>query len=399
MKILGNLVFTSIFLFSLGALCQDQSGNDGSDELSDDQVILKKFTKTITKLALYNAQLADPESVVDVADTYGGIPLQAGILAIRNPSFKNIKDGIVSGLLPDYSKQGTYLETIYDKELMRDIDQYIKYVQTFMDYGLIMSSKVGIDGQVRNHLSPENTIEDYFEEVDGVVSEEETFGGLTTSEYQSQVTAAYQAVGEYEPTGIAEEDDAAIQAIIAEYFSNEQDQENVLILMGELSSAEYVEDDEDANSAIVTEIFDAYFERLEIQKQEAEAAEEEAEEDIFVQPGNEGWENGLNALMADMGEGNRSVSARYGDAAEPYYSNYKSHTRQAQENTQIELTNIVKIWESLQAVKYIEMGIEMEQIGRELLENGVNFDTSEIKDFFGEMKRLWDAIKNTKDNG
>ncbi|VAW11314.1 hypothetical protein MNBD_BACTEROID03-283 [hydrothermal vent metagenome] len=269
-----------------------------------------------------------------------------------------------------------------------------------MDYGLNMSSNSNVNNQIGNYLSPEQQIANEFIEQDGVVAEEEMFGGLTASDYQTTVTQAYQEISEYQLTGDAEVDDAAIQNIIGFYFANQQDQENVLVLMGELSSAEYVEDDEDANSALVADIFEAYFERLEIQREEAAAAaEEEAEEEVIILPGDEGWENGLNALMADMGVGNRSVTERYGDAAEPYYSDYKAHILQSNENTQIELTNIVKIWESLQAIKYIEMGIEMEQIGRELLENGVHYDTSAIENFYGEMKRLWDAIKNTKGNG
>jgi len=38
----------------------------------------------------------------------------------------------------------------------------------------------------------------------------------------------------------------------------------------------------------------------------------------------------------------------------------------------------------------------MEGIGRELLENGVSYDTSQIEEFYGIMRQLWEAIKNTK---
>ncbi|VAW11315.1 hypothetical protein MNBD_BACTEROID03-284 [hydrothermal vent metagenome] len=123
-----TLIFATLLLCTLGAFSQTQDGNDGDDVLSDDEIIIKKFKKTIFKLALYNTQLADGDIIVDLADTYGGIPEQARLLAVRNPSWKNIKDGVIGELLPEYSKQGTYLETVYDKELMRDIDQYIKYV-------------------------------------------------------------------------------------------------------------------------------------------------------------------------------------------------------------------------------------------------------------------------------
>ena len=365
---------------------------DDSDEqgATDWEIISKKFPKTIGKLTTYSVQVASPSLVVKLAKKQG-ITVQAAAMAIKNPSWKNVKDGIVEQLLPDYSKQGTPLETIYDKELMRDIDQYVMYAETFMTYGLNMNS---YDTEVRNHMSPEKGVNEIVENPEEKL-EEEKFGDMTVTEYQSQVTKAYQAVSDYEYTGDDVADELAVQEIIGNYFESEQDRNNVLYLMGELSSAEYDEDDEEANEEVVSEIFTGYFEMLEIQKEEALAEEEALEEEIG--PGaDEGWDNTLNGLMADLGAEDRDVGDRYGNYAEPYYTEEKTKFKERNEQAQVDLTNVVKLWKTAELARYADMLNEMIQVGQELIENGISYDTSDLKTIVGELEKIWKAIKNYK---
>lgn len=371
---------------------------NGSDEIDDSdeqgptdwQVIKKYFPKTIAKLGLYSGQVASPSLVVKLAKKQG-ITGQAAIMAIKNPSWKNVKDGIVEQLLPDYSKQGTPLETIYDKELMRDIDQYVMYAETFMTYGLNMNS---YDTEVRNHMSPEKGVTEFVENPEEKL-EEEKFGDMTVSEYQNQVTKAYQAVSEYEYTGDDEADELAVQQIIGNYFESEQDRSNVLFLMGELSSAEYDEDDEEGNEELVSEIFTGFFEMLEAQKEEALAVEEALADETGA-GADQGWDNTLNGLMADLGAEDRDVGERYGAYAEPYYTEEKTKFQERNEQAQVELTNIIKTWKTLELARYADMLNEMIQIGQELIENGISYDTSDLKTIVGELEKIWKAIKNYK---
>ena len=378
----------------LGVICvlnlnaaYSQDDDEYRNGISDENLIAKKFAQTIIKLGLYNYQLEDEERIIMICENYL-VVVQAGALAIKNPTFENIKEVVVSELLPNYSEQGTFLETIFDKELMRDVDQYVKYARTFLDYGLNMTQ---YDSDVRVYLSPEKGVLEEYATIEGGERVGDTYNGLSATEYQANVMAVYAEIGEYDSTGIPEVDDAAILAIIEGYFVNEQEQENILGLMSSLNDKEWT-GDEDVDNPILQQIFEDYFTNLEADEPE-EVVIDETEEEI---PGNEGWDNGLNELMASMGAGDRNVYNRYGESSEPYYSEHRDRVRQGQTEAQEALTNVVQAWEVLQNGKYVEMAIEMEEIGRELLENGVSYDTSQIEEFYGIMRQLWEAIKNTK---
>ena len=387
-----NIKIFVIFLVIIGVHNIGLAQNDDTDRQiqSDEDVIIKKFTETLVKLTLYNTQIRDEDQIIMICENYM-VSAQGALLAIKNPTFKNIKDYVVKNLLPDYSEQGTLLETVIDKELMRDVDQYIKYARTFMDYGLNMTAA---DKEVRVYLSPEKGVVEQYEMEEGVNREEITYNGITAGEYQQRVTELYQEINEYEPTGVAEIDDQAILDMISSKFSDEQDQQNVLVLMESLLSTEWT-GDEEVDQPILQDIFNEYFLALESDQMEEEEETEIVEEELDM-PENEGWDNGLNELLANMGVGDRSVSARYGEAAEPFYSEYKQNTLRNQEEAQVALTNVFDAWETLQLVKYTEMAIEMEQIGRELIENGVDYNTSDIKEFYGQMRTLWELIKKEK---
>ena len=386
MKNYKQILFALVFLLGFQNI-QSQDNDDYRNGISDERLIAKKFAQTVIKLGMYHWQLEDRERVIMICENYA-VVLQAGVLAIRNPTFENIKEVVVSNLLPNYTEQGTFLETIFDKELMRDVDQYVKYARTFLDYGLNMTQ---YDTDVRVYLSPEKGVVEEYVTLEGGERVEETFGGLTATEYQANVMAIYTEVNEYQPIGIPEIDDANILAIIESYFTDEEEQQNILELMVALNETEWT-GEEEVDNPILQQIFEDYFENLEADEPE----EEIVEEDIVDQPGNEGWNNGLNELMANLGAGDRNVYNRYGEASEPYYTEHRTRVREGQTAAQEALTNVVQAWEVVQQGKYIEMAIEMEQIGREIIENGVQYDTSEIEEFYGIMRQLWNAIFNSK---
>ena len=386
MKNYKQILFALVFLLGFQNV-QSQDNDDYRNGISDERLIAKKFAQTVIKLGMYHWQLEDRERVIMICENYA-VVLQAGVLAIRNPTFENIKEVVVSNLLPNYTEQGTFLETIFDKELMRDVDQYVKYARTFLDYGLNMTQ---YDTDVRVYLSPEKGVVEEYVTLEGGERVEETFGGLTATEYQANVMAIYTEVNEYQPIGIPEIDDANILAIIESYFTDEEEQQNILELMVALNETEWT-GEEEVDNPILQQIFEDYFENLEADEPE----EEIVEEDIVDQPGNEGWNNGLNELMVNLGAGDRNVYNRYGEASEPYYTEHRTRVREGQTAAQEALTNVVQAWEVVQQGKYIEMAIEMEQIGREIIENGVQYDTSEIEEFYGIMRQLWNAIFNSK---
>ena len=386
MKFYKIIILVSFLLFNLNA-AYSQDNEKYGEGISDERLIAKKFAQTVIKLGMYNWQLEDQDRVIMICENYA-VVFQAGLLAIKNPTFENIKDVVVSNLLPNYSEQGTFLETVFDRELMRDVDQYIKYARTFLDYGLNMTR---YDTDVRVYLSPEKGVVEEYATIEGGERVGDTYNGLTATEYQANVMAIYTEIGEYEPVGIPEEDDAAILSIIESYFQNVDEQHNILGLMTSLNDTEWT-GDEEVDNPILQQIFEDYFDNLEADGPEEETIGE-PDEDI---PGNEGWDNGLNELMANIGAGDRNVYNRYGEASEPYYSEQRQRVRQGQTEAQEALTNVVQAWEVLQNGKYVEMAIEMEQIGRELIENGVSYDTGQIEEFYGIMRQLWEAIKNSK---
>lgn len=386
MKYIKKLTVLIVVFVSFQTI-NSQNEDDYRDGISDERLIAKKFAQTVIKLGMYHWQLEDRERVIMICENYA-VVLQAGVLAIRNPTFENIKEVVVSNLLPNYAEQGTFLETVFDKELMRDVDQYVKYARTFLDYGLNMTQ---YDTDVRVYLSPEKGVVEEYVTLEGGERVGETYGGLTATEYQANVMAIYTEVNEYEPVGISEVDDANILEIIQGYFTDEEEQQNILELMVALNDTEWT-GDEEVDNPILQQIFEDYFENLKADEPE----EEIVEEDPIDQPDYEGWNNGLNELMANLGAGDRNVYNRYGEASEPYYSEHRNRVRQGQTEAQEALTNVVKAWEVIQSERYIEMAIEMEQIGREIIENGIQYDTSQIEEFYGVMRQLWDAIINSK---
>lgn len=373
-----------ILLFSVLSFHLVHAQTDTGDEpsISDEALIVNKFTETILKLTLYGTQLADRDLILLVCDSYA-VPVQGALLAVRNPTWNNIREYVIQNLLPEYSRQGSYLETIYDRELMRDIDQYIKYAETALSYGFNMT---GADREVRAYLSPEKGVLDEFEMTEGETVEQVTYGGDTAAVYQSKITSLYADILAYEPTGDPIVDDAVIEAMTYTYFENGEEHARALDLIVDMNQAEFT-GDEILDAEILSGIFDAFF------------AEEEADEEIvdggIVTPAdNEGeWDNGLNQLMVDMGMGDRDPRNRYGDAAEPYYSEHVTSVRNSNQEAQVALTNVFKAWEAIQLTEYADKAIEMEQLVTQLYENGADYPIERIEELTGQLKYLWDIIK------
>ena len=356
-----------------------------TDGLNEDQLIQRKFTESIIKLGIYAAQIVDEDLVITISETQM-VTAQAAALAIGNPTWENLREYFITNLLPDYSRQGTYLETIYDKELMRNVDQYVKYAETAMSYGFNMTSA---DREVRTYLSPEKNLGEEFMEMDGVAPLEPTYNGDTAAQYQTKIMNLYQDIAAYEYTGDPAIDDAVVTAMAYTYFEDEDTHAQVLGNIVTMQEVEFTGD-----PLLDNEIMMGYFDEMFVEMEPDEIEEVE----VIVEAGEEGYENGLNGLLADMGVENRDPRARYGDAAAPFYNRMATSANERNEEAQVALTNIFNTWEALQVADNIEKAIEMERLVRFIYENYDDINLDRLEQLTGALQEIWDAIKEAKAN-
>jgi len=126
------MAFTMLFQFSGFA----QQSTLEQDEKEIDEIIDKVLKPTIEKWALLATQKTVEESIILVCK-FGSIGFAYDEVLNKNiPSHNDLKEMFIKKLLPNYTKTGEALNTIYDKYLMKEVETFVEYSEAVPKYGL-----------------------------------------------------------------------------------------------------------------------------------------------------------------------------------------------------------------------------------------------------------------------
>ncbi len=131
--------------------------NAQNNEKSDAELIAELMIPTLTKTILLLSQKSAQDQIIVVCKGYSVTITYGEILDLGVPTYENLKELFIIKILPQISKEGEVLNTIFDEYLMRDVNQNIDLKETALNFGLqlIVDSE-----QVRTYLQPESS-DDY----------------------------------------------------------------------------------------------------------------------------------------------------------------------------------------------------------------------------------------------
>lgn len=354
-----------IFILPWTGIAQDE---ELVDDRSDSEVIIDLFSQTLVKMSLLLTQTEFEGLTILVCETFS-LPFFYGRpLDRENPTYENFRDYAINNMMPNNSRNGEELESIFDKEMMRDVDQVIKYSEASMDFGLQL---IMADGPVKVYLAPERNMDDEWTQANIEDDEEEyLYNGMTQEEYQERVLQMMDDLENMEFTGNEEEDAEMMSEIINGYFNDEDDSEDITYLVEELATLEYTGDPA-VDEAMVNEVMERHF---------REIAENEEGETLAENFGNnEPWDNGIYPIMEGLQLGDRNVENRYGEAASPFMEEYREEVNGGNAFATNALTNFFGIWNEIQQGRYIERMIEVEGTIREFYGNGGQFNINRVE--------------------
>ncbi len=352
------------------------------EQAEDDALLKKHFEQTLVKLALYVTNSTNPQLVVTTAKVQG-LSALARELRTRNDVFRDLKEVVLATFVPNYSRQGTPLSDFMDKEIMRDVDQYVKYAETVAEYGFNVAL---YDDGIRLALIPEDQVSGTNDGEQVMGGEELYYDGLRITEYQQKVNQALEEVMAYQTTGDDAADIAAMEGIIARIFAEPKSHQRVMELIIRLYKIRLSNGGNFSKKEIA--VYEDYIRGLQ--------PDPPLEATTPPSGNSDQWVNEAMIAMQDMGAASRNPVKRYGLVAEESYNRHMGTLAINNEEAQKALTNVVQAWKSLELAKNAERLDELYQIAYEVIENGFKYDNTKLKAMVGEFKKVWDLIWKTK---
>ena len=144
---------TILIIFLLFGILNPFVGHAQKNEKSDAEIIAELMIPTVAKTILLLSQKTAESQIIIVCKA-GSITITYGeILDIGVPTWESLSDLLVKKILPQVTKHGVLINSIYDKYLMRDINQDIDLSEAAYTFGLNL---IVDDGKVKTYLVPEN---------------------------------------------------------------------------------------------------------------------------------------------------------------------------------------------------------------------------------------------------
>ena len=128
-----------------------------NNEMSDAEHIAELMVPTLAKTILLLSQKSAEDQIIIVCKGYSVTITYGEILDLGVPTYENLKELFIIKILPQISKEGEVLVTLFDKYLMRDVNQNIDLKETALDFGLQL---IVDSDEVQTYLQPE-TSRDY----------------------------------------------------------------------------------------------------------------------------------------------------------------------------------------------------------------------------------------------
>ncbi len=128
--------------------------NAQNNEKTDAELIAELMVPTLAKTVLLLSQKSTEDQIIVVCKGYSVTITYGEILDLGVPTFKNLKELFIIKILPQISREGEVLNTLFDKYLMRDVNQNMDLKEIALDFGLqlIVNSE-----QVQTYLQPESS--------------------------------------------------------------------------------------------------------------------------------------------------------------------------------------------------------------------------------------------------
>ncbi len=125
-----------------------------NNEMSDAELIAELMVPTLAKTLLLLSQKSVEDQIIIVCKGYSVTITYGEILDLGVPTYEDLKELFIIKILPQISKEGEVLVTLFDKYLMRDVNQNINLKETALDFGL----QLIVDGdEVQTYLQPESS--------------------------------------------------------------------------------------------------------------------------------------------------------------------------------------------------------------------------------------------------
>lgn len=123
-------------------------------EKADAELIAELMVPTLAKTILLLSQKSTEDQIIVVCKGYSVTITYGEILDLGVPTYENLKELFILKILPQISREGDVLNTLFDKYLMRDVNQNIDLKETALNFGLqlIVDSE-----QVQTYLQPESS--------------------------------------------------------------------------------------------------------------------------------------------------------------------------------------------------------------------------------------------------
>lgn len=107
------------------------------DKKEIDAIIEEVLKPTKKKLGLLGLQKTSKQTII-IACNMGLITVPYNKILNKSYSHKDLKELFIKKLLPNYTKTGEALNTVYDKYLMKEIETYVEYSEVIPKFGLTL---------------------------------------------------------------------------------------------------------------------------------------------------------------------------------------------------------------------------------------------------------------------
>ena len=357
------------------------------DVRKENNQYLKLLYKETTKKT-YSALLQQfvPDATYLVCEVFSFPFVYGKITDKENKIYSDPYQQYVNTLLPiDPEERDQYIvtETMFNMELLRDINQVVAYTKQAMDYGLGM---VAENETVMDRLSPERI----YKREDRLFTPEEeeevedlTYNGMTQEQFTASVQNTIAQMEGLELTGDSVADSAAMAEVLSGLGEEENREEMTAIMEQIMSDGGYSEEISDEELAII--VSDVVEDNWEVLLGPIASGR------LHLQS----LESGMVKDLESEGLKERNIRERYGEAAEPFYGAYESELEQNNTDAKDILTKAINGWVQVQEKKYIEKAIAMEKIGREIIANGDSY-VDQYKNISSEgevMEKVLELIK------
>lgn len=146
-KIFLYVLMNAFFIFP-------SQNNAQNNEKTDAELIAELMVPTLAKTVLLLSQKSTEDQIIVVCKGYSITITYGEILDLGVPTYENLKELFILKILPQISREGEVLNTLFDKYLMRDVNQDIDLKETALNFGLqlIVDSE-----QVQTYLQLESS--------------------------------------------------------------------------------------------------------------------------------------------------------------------------------------------------------------------------------------------------